>query len=134
MNANKKIADATEAELRPSMGEHRMVRIFFVSYVARALQNRSVNIAVVMVGNGFADVRFARDWRGVLAVDPEADTELLTELTQEIRDRLRVQDQREEMLLQMEDSWSNTVRVSAGKGCLTKDPVAEIETLASQYL
>ena len=133
-NTEKGIAEATEAEPRPDAVEREMVKVFFVSYVPHALQARSVNIAVVMVGNEFADVRFASDWQGVLAIDPEADTEILTALKREILDKLQVPDKREEMLLQMEDSWSNTVRVSAGQGCLTHDPVAEIDTLASLYL
>jgi hypothetical protein len=134
MRTEKAIPDVPEVELRPGSDEQRMVKIFLVSYVPSALQDRCVNIAVVMVGSGFADARFARDWQGVLAIDPEADTELLTELTREIRDKLRVTDQREEMLFQMEDSWSNTIQLSAGKGCLTKDPATEIEMLASLYL
>jgi hypothetical protein len=134
INTQTGIVDATKSELRPDAAELRMVKIFVVSYVPQILRDRSANIAVVMVGEGFADVRFARDWQGVLALDPEADTELLTELAREIRDKLRVPDQGEEMLRQMEDSWSNSIQISAGKGCLTKDPTAEIETLASQYL
>lgn len=132
INPHKVIAEAPEP--RSDIVEQEIVKIFLVSYVPRALQDRSVNIAVVMVGNGFADARFARNWQAVLAVDPDADTELLTQLTREIWDKLQVLDKREEMLLQMQDSWSNTVQISVGKGCLTKDPVTEIEILALQYL
>jgi hypothetical protein len=134
MNAEKGITRPVKSDLVPPAGERQVMKVFLVSYVPRTLENGSVNIAVVMVGNGSADVRFARDWKRVLAVDPEADTDLLTELTREIRDKMRVPDEGEEMLLRMEDSWSNTVQVSIGRGCLTEDPATEIEALASQYL
>ena len=52
----------------------------------------------------------------------------------EIRDKLRAPGQLEEMLLRMEDSWSNTIQISGGKGCLMENPSTEIEVLASQFL
>jgi DUF3037 family protein len=114
--------------------KQQMVRVLFVSYQPHPLKDERVNIAVVMIGDGFADVRVQRDWQRVLAIDPGADIELLTALTLEIRDKVRVPGQREEMLLNMKDSWSNAVHLSLGKGCLTADPASEIETLASEYL
>jgi len=111
-----------------------MVKVFLVSYLPHALKEERVDIAVVMIGEGFADMRVARDWQRVLVLDPGADIELLTELTREIRDTLQVPGEREEMLLKMEEYWSNAVRLSVGKGCLTADPASEIETLASEYL
>jgi len=87
-----------------------------------------------MVGNGFADVRFVRDWQRVLALDPGADIGLMKGLAHEIRDKLHAGEQREQMLLVMEDSFSNAIQLSPRKGCLTEDPAIEIEALASQYL
>ena len=109
------------------------VKVFLMSYLPHALKDERVNIAVLVIGDGFADMRVARDWNRVLAVDPEADTDLLTALTRDIRDKVR-SGQREEILFTMQDSWSNTVQLSVGKGCLTSDPASEIESLASEYL
>ena len=111
-----------------------IVKVFLVSYLPRVLKDERVDIAVVMIGDGFVDVRVAQNWQRVLALDPDADVELLTALTCEIRDKLRVPGQREEMLRKMEHSWSNAVQLSLGKECLTADPASEIETLAAQYL
>jgi hypothetical protein len=120
--------------ISPPQTKRTFLEFFLVSYAPNASSEQSVDMAVVIVGDGFADVRFAPNWDRVLALDPDADTELLTTLTSEIRGNLQVADRREEMLRGMQDSWSNTIRVSPRKGCLTDDPATEIETLASQYL
>ena len=47
---------------------------FLLRYVPDAVKEEFVNIGVVMVGGGtdagYADVRFTRDWRRVLCLDP----------------------------------------------------------------
>jgi hypothetical protein len=132
MNPKEGITGSIGSDLGAS--ERNVKKVFFVSYVPRAIENGSVNIAVVIVGNGSADVRFPRDWERVLAIDPEADTELLTELAREISDKIRGPDGGEDMLLRMHDSWSNAIRISVGRGCLTGDLAREIDVLASLYL
>lgn len=134
MKTEKQITQSGEGGLLSAAPEQHTVKVFIVSYLPHPVKDERVNIAVVMIGDGFADVRVARDWQRVLAVDPGADIELLSALTLEIRDKVRLPGQREEMLLKMEDSWSNAVQLSLGKGCLTADPASEIETLASEYL
>ena len=111
--------------------EKHLTKVYLVSYAAHALEKDSINIAVIMIGDDFTDVRFACDWQRVLTQDPEADIQLLTALRSEIQEKMRVPDQREEMLVRMEDSWSNTLRLTRGKDCLTADPAAQLERLAS---
>jgi CO dehydrogenase nickel-insertion accessory protein CooC1 len=106
--------------------------MFVLRYVPNVVKEEYVNVGIIMVGEGFAEVRFAPDWRRVLVLDPDADIDLLTGLTVEIQQKLRGQPQ--EMLREMQDSWSNTVQLSPGKGYVTDDPATEIETLASKYL
>jgi hypothetical protein len=134
MKTEKEITALTEDGRPCPATEHRAMKVFFVRYLPHALTGSFVNFAVIMAGDGFADVRFVPDWQRVLALDPEADIDLLTALTLEIRDKLREPGQLDEMLCKMEDSWSNTVQLSPGKGCLTEDPASEIETLKSLYL
>jgi hypothetical protein len=114
--------------------ERRTLDFFVVSYAPQTLKGESVNIAVVVVSDGFVDVRLVRDWQRVAALDPDADLELLTAVASEIRDALRIPGKQEEMLRMMEDSWSNAVRLSPRKGILTENPATEIEALASHYL
>jgi Protein of unknown function (DUF3037) len=98
------------------------------------LRDESVNIAIVMVGDDFADVRIVCDWQCVLELDPDADILLLKQLACDIREKLRNKEQRKEMLSRMEQSFSNAIQLSPWKGCLTEDPATEIETLAARYL
>jgi hypothetical protein len=112
----------------------RKPEFILISYAPHALRDESVNIAVAMIGDGFADVRLVRDWQRVLSLDPDADIRVLEGLTSEIQDKLRNGRERAEMVAEMEQSFSNVIRVSPWKGCLTEDPEAEIERLAEHYL
>ena len=127
----KKICPVGDTVERP---ERRTLEFFLLSYQPHPLRHDSANIAVVLFGDGFADVRIAPDWQRVTAIDPRADVKLLRAVASEIRDRLQAADKREEMLRTIEDSWSGAIQISARKGIVTADPSTEIETLASQYL
>jgi hypothetical protein len=114
--------------------EPRTLEFFVVSYHPHPLTPQSANVAVVLFGDGFADVRIAPDWLRVTAIDPRADVKLLSAVVGEIKDKLQAADAREQMLRTMEDSWSDAIQVSPRKGIVTPDPTTEIEKLASQYL
>jgi hypothetical protein len=134
MNTEKEITVPVQA--RPACvrtGQHTL-KMFLLSYVPNVVKDESVNIGLIVVGDGIAEIRFATDWKRVLALDPDADIELLTALTLEIRAKLQTPGQPEEMLRNMEESWSNAVQLSPGKGYVTDDPAKEIGILASQYL
>jgi len=105
-----------------------------ISYVPSTLREEGVNIAVVMFGVGFADLRLVSDWQRVLALDPGADIQLLEALATQIRDKLVDAEQRQGMLSTLEDSFSNAIRCSPPKGCFIEDPETEIENLAAKYL
>jgi hypothetical protein len=121
------------------MTDRRQLEFFLLRYVPDAVKDEFVNIGVVMVeagagGSGFAEVRFARDWRRVRCLDPQADVEMLAALEREIRGQLvHVQD-REALLKRLQDSFSNVIQLSPAKGCLAEDPVAEINAMAKIYL
>ncbi|HXM66831.1 MAG TPA: DUF3037 domain-containing protein [Candidatus Acidoferrum sp.] len=134
MKSENEITQRAVAGLLSAGTQQQVVRVFLVRYVPHALKDESVNIAVLMIGDGFANARFVDDWQHILAFDPGADIELLIALTCELRDKLRIPGQLEEMLHRMQHSWANTVQLSLHKACLTEDPATEIETLASQYL
>jgi len=121
------------------MAAKRQLEFFLLRYVPNAVRNEFVNIGVVMVeggahGDGFADVRFTRDWRRVRWLDPQADVDMLEALERDIRKRLSSNEDRTILLRQMEDSFSNAIQLSATQRCLAEDPVAEIEAVASMYL
>ena len=121
------------------MAERRQVDFFLLRYVPHAVRQEFVNIGVLMVEDGangavFADVRFAKDWRRVRCLDPQADVEMLAALEREIRGQLASSRDREVLLRRLEDSFSNVIQLSPAKGLLAEDPVAEIEAMASMYL
>ena len=125
------------AQGRTAMADRRQLEFFLLRYVPDAVKDEFVNIGVVMVesdGGGFADVRFARDWRRVRCLDPQADVEMLGALEREIRGQLATTHDREVLLRRLEDSFSNVIQLSPAKGCLAEDPVREIEVMASIYL
>jgi hypothetical protein len=121
------------------MADRRQLEFFLLRYVPDAIKDEFVNIGVVMIeaganGAGFAEVRFTRDWRRVLCLDPQADVDVLAGLERDIRGQLATVHDREILLRRLEDSFSNVIQISPVKGCLAEDPIAEIETMASIYL
>ena len=102
---------------------------FLLRYVPDAVKDEFVNVGIVLVGGGvdagYADVRFTRDWRRVLCMDPGADLEWLQALEKDIRMRLQDAAGREEILFRLQDLCSNVIQVSATKGCLGAEPAQD---------
>jgi len=120
------------------MPEKRQLEFFLLRYVPDAVKEEFVNIGVVMFepganGNGFADVRFTRDWRRIWCLDPQADVEMLQALERDIRKQIVDTHDRDLLIGKLQDSFSNTIQVTAMKGCETEEPLAEIEALARLY-
>src|SRR5258708_2112364 len=120
------------------MAELKQLEFFVLRYVPDAVKDEFVNVGVVMLesganGEGFADVRFTRDWRRVRCLDPQADGEMLEALESDIRKQLGEARDREVLLRKLDDSFSNLIQVSATKACLSEEPGKEMEMLASLY-
>lgn len=120
------------------MAEKHQLGYYVLRYVPDALKDEFVNIGVILVGEGgdaaFAEVRFTRDWRRVLCMDPGADLEMLQALERDVRTRLRDAGSRSDILYRLQDLCSNLVQISPAKGCLGEEPAKELEILAKQYL
>ena len=122
------------------MAELRNCEFFLLRYVPDAVKNEFVNFGVVLMEHpsngsaGFVDVRLTHDWRRVRCLDPDVDLEMLQEWETEIRSHLGEVEDRQKMLMRMQDSFSNTVQVSPMSACVAADPQREIETLAELYL
>jgi hypothetical protein len=121
------------------MTEKRQLEFFLLRYVPKVVTEEFVNIAVVILepaidSQGFADVRFAENWKLVKSLDPGADIEMLDALKYEVGKQIQDVARREQFLRLLEDSFSNVVRVSPRKGCLADDPHQELALLASMYL
>ena len=121
------------------MAEKRQVEFFLLRYVPHAVRQEFVNIGVLMVEGGengavFADVRFAKDWRRVRGMDPQADVEVIEALLREIRAEVGEIRDRATLLKRMEDSFSNVIQLSGPMTLVTASPAQEIETLASMFV
>jgi hypothetical protein len=81
-------------------------------------------------------LRFTRDWARVRCVDPDVDTAMLEALEGELRGRLleQVQADVKPVMELIEDSFSNTLQITEGKGCLAESIPAEIENLMKVYV
>ena len=120
------------------MADKRQLEFFLLRYVPDAVKEEFVNIGVVMFepaanGQGFADVRFTRDWRRVWCLDPQADVEMLEALERDIRRQITDTHGREVLIRRLQDSLSNTIQLTSMKACQAEEPSAEIEYLARLY-
>jgi hypothetical protein len=121
------------------MAEKRQLEFFLLRYVPSAVRQEFVNIGVLMVepganGSVFADVRFAKDWRRVQCLDPQADVEVLEATLGEIRAEMGEIRERAQLFRRMEDSFSNLIQLSPASACLAEDATREIETVASMFV
>lgn len=120
------------------MENRKQLEFFLLRYVPHAIRERYVDFGLILREqnneNGFVSVRFAPNWREVLHLDPGADVEVLEALQREIRVQLSNLRDREVLLRWLEDSYSNTIQLSARRTCMAKDPEKELELLASIYL
>lgn len=121
------------------MAEKRKLEFFLLRYVPDAVKGEFINFGLAMIEapgleGGFADVRFARDWRRLLCFDPQADLDLLQAMERDIRQRVVEVRNCEEVMRTLNDSFSNAIQLSGAQGCLTDDPTKEIEEMARYYL
>jgi hypothetical protein len=106
-----------------------------IRYSPDAVREEFVNIGVLLWDAGGAHVRFTRDWRRVRCLDPAADIEMLQALEADLREQLtRGVLDRATLLDKLQDYCSNSLQLTAPKGCLAQDPQRELESLARMYL
>ena len=119
------------------MASFQHLEFFLLRYTGDATKGESINLGVVAVesvDDGFADVRFIRNWRRLHCFDPLADVEEVQAIEREIRRDLQDPQRRAELLKRVNDAWSNAVRCEPLQGCLTQSPALELERLSAVYL
>jgi hypothetical protein len=105
------------------------------------------NIGVVLrevghAGAAPAQIRFTRDWSRVRCMDADADIGLLEALEVEMETRLRMVEGTpangdpvpKPVLAMIEDSFSNSIQMSAARACLAENFAAELELLMKMYV
>src|SRR5438309_2504276 len=126
------------------MADLKKCEFFLLRYVPDAVKDEFVNIGVLMLdaegqtgeaSQPFAQVRFTDDWSRVRCIDPAADIEVLEGFGEVVRAELaRGHEGREWLLKKLNDSFSNLIRITPAKACLTESPLQEVEVLSKLYL
>lgn len=118
--------------------ERIQCEFFLVRYVPDTVKNEFVNIGVVLREAGrpeTAIVQFTRNWNRVRCIDPEADTEMLEALENEVRERLASGSaETASMMKALEESFSNLLQITEPKACLAESIPAEIDQLSRLYI
>ncbi len=130
------------------MAPYKQCEFFLLRYVPDVVKGEFVNVGVALLeqgDDGFTDVRFTRDWRRVLCLDPDADIELLESYEAELRRLLQSRlpevinyrgpmSRRSWLLALMQESFAGTLEMAPMNAILTESPPAEIGALAHRYL
>ncbi len=115
--------------------EKQNCKFFLVRYVPDVVKNEFVNIGVVLMPpSAPAQVRFARDWSRLRAMDPAADVEVLDAFAGELQTRLAAEGGESLLLKKMNDWFSNSLQITESQGCVTASPAQEADELARIYL
>jgi hypothetical protein len=118
------------------MPDGRQLEFFLLRYAPEAVTDEFVNLGVVLMtpDRSYADVRFTRDWSRLRCLDSDVDLEMLQSFEREFRHQLQSQEERARILKRLQDSFSNSIRLSEVKACLAENPAQELEALAKIYL
>ncbi len=118
------------------MSERRSCEFRLIRYVPDAVRNEFVHIGVILREQGnaeAAEVKFTRDWRRVLCLDPYADTDLLEGMETELRRRFLAEPDGNLMRL-LSESLSLNVQMTEPKGYLAESIPAAVEELMRLYV
>jgi Protein of unknown function (DUF3037) len=116
------------------MADEGQYELLILRYMPDAVKGERVNLGVLLLGDGFADIRMTTDWRRVQCLDPDVDIEVLQSLGREIHARLQEPDGLVAMTKLLNQSFSGAIEVSPTKATLGSEPAEEIEKLARIYL
>lgn len=118
------------------MGDLKKLEFFLLRYVPIAVREEFVNIGLILMEadhDGFAEVRFAPDWRAAERLGPQVDTEMLEAIERSARKQFQNPETRAAFVRKMEDSFSGLIHLSPMRAYLAEDPAKEIEALSSFY-
>lgn len=131
------------------MSERKQLELYLLRVVPHPLRDDFMTIGVVLVdpdakrtrdGNGhsrvdgFADVRFTRDWKRLECFAPEVEAEEIERLETMVRGQLNEIAGRDELLQLLDRNFGTVFDVGPAKGLITSDPTAEMRILERDYL
>jgi len=118
---------------------------YIIKYVPNIFRQEFVNIGIIFTvmspGDPIVSVRFTKNWSRVLCLDPDADTEMLEDLEQDLVDTISTSTlSADEAIERLQDQMSNNIQLEKGlgatsiKGLLTEDPRPEMDRLMRLYV
>jgi hypothetical protein len=118
--------------------DFRNFEFFLVKYVPDPIRGEFINIGVILQevgGTEGAIVRFTRNWSRVLCLDPDADTEMLEELGEDINTEFARGGKPAIALIEgFRQQLSNSIQISEPKASLAENPEGEIQQLMRMYV
>lgn len=133
------------------MSERIPCEFSLIRYVPDVVKGEFTNIGVILrearsetsqdpeAGRkAVTQVRFTRDWRRVRCIDPDADTELLESLEEEIASLLISEATgpapQKPLIFLLSDTLSNSIQITEPRACLAESFALELEQLMRLYI
>lgn len=133
------------------MSERIPCEFSLIRYVPDVVKDEFTNIGVILrearsetsqdpeAGRkAVTQVRFTRDWRRVRCIDPNADTELLESLEEEIASLLISEATgpapQKPLIFLLSDTLSNSIQITEPRACLAESFALELEQLMRLYI
>lgn len=119
--------------------ERRQFEFFLVRYVPNPVRAEFVNIGVILHDlesiECTAVIRITRNWNRVLCIDPEADTEMLEALEEDINSQFAEGNESVKVLLSaLQQQLSNSLQISEPNITLGANLTVETDRLMVMYV
>jgi hypothetical protein len=118
----------------------RHMEFLVIHYLPSATNSKHLDVGVIVFEKTndavtYTAARFIPDMDAVLAIDPDADIDMLRSCFRDFENKLLDPSDREEFIRTMRDTFSNVLQISDPKAVLVSaTPERDIDNLASLYL
>jgi hypothetical protein len=115
------------------MAQHFQYLVIY--YSPDTLRGAKINLGLILLAAVAEEtaVRFISDWQRIHSLHPDGDIEVVKAICRDIEQQVKRGDAAE-IVRMMEDSFSNTIQVSARMDCVGRDPDEAMNTLTVLYL
>jgi hypothetical protein len=115
----------------------RRLAVSAIRYVPNIVREDGVTIGILVLehgGDGFAAIRFIKDWNRLRDISPDIDIEFLRAFAEEAVENVADVGKRAQVIRQMEESFSNQIQLAPRNDVSTDNPDEEMDKLAKYHL